>query len=48
MTNSELQLDQEQKDIAMTIDMDIACRAAVFIGNGVRLILEQFAHTNSI
>lgn len=34
-TSKDLQLDQEQVDVSMAIDMDIARRAAVFIGNGV-------------
>lgn len=37
VTSNELLLDQEQKDVAMAIDMDIARRAAVFVGNGVRV-----------
>ncbi|KAF9005521.1 hypothetical protein BDQ17DRAFT_1353281 [Cyathus striatus] len=31
----DLTLDQEQKEVGMAVDMDIARRAAVFIGNGV-------------
>lgn len=34
-TSNDLELDQLQKDVNMAIDMDIARRAAVFIGNGV-------------
>jgi hypothetical protein len=36
-TTRDLTLDQEQTDVNMAVDMDIARRAAVFIGNGVRV-----------
>lgn len=36
-TSRDLVLDQEQTDVNMAVDMDIARRAAVFIGNGVCL-----------
>lgn len=35
VTSADLELDQEQIDVNMAVDMDIARRAAVFIGNGV-------------
>lgn len=35
-TSRDITLDQEQTDVNMAVDMDIARRAAVFIGNGVR------------
>ena len=35
VTTWDLELDQEQKDVGMAVDMDIARKAAVFIGNGV-------------
>jgi len=35
VTTNELELDQEQKDVGMAVDMDLARKAAVFIGNGV-------------
>lgn len=38
-TSRDLTLDQEQTDVSMAVDMDIARRAAVFIGNGVRMHL---------
>ncbi|KAF8206450.1 hypothetical protein K438DRAFT_1817226 [Mycena galopus ATCC 62051] len=34
VTSHELELDAEQLDVSMAVDMDIARRAAVFIGNG--------------
>jgi hypothetical protein len=36
VTSHDLELDAEQIDVGMAVDMDIARRAAVFIGNGVR------------
>ena len=36
VTSNDLILDQEQLAVSMAVDMDIARRAAVFIGNGVR------------
>lgn len=36
-TSKDLILDQEQTDVNMAVDMDIARRAAVFIGNGVSI-----------
>jgi hypothetical protein len=37
VTSNDLELDSEGIDTAMAIDMDIARKAAVFIGNGVSL-----------
>ncbi|KAJ7274409.1 hypothetical protein B0H12DRAFT_1088559 [Mycena haematopus] len=34
VTSHDLELDAEQLDVSMAVDMDIARRAAVFIGNG--------------
>lgn len=34
-TSRDLELDQEQTDVGMAVDMEIARKAAVFIGNGV-------------
>jgi len=42
-TNHDLTLDTQGKDVAMAVDMEIAMRAAVFIGNGVSLTLIPFA-----
>lgn len=42
-TTRDLILDQEQTDVGMAIDMDIARLAAVFIGNGVRKIMIPFS-----
>lgn len=39
VTTRELELDQEQKDVGMAVDMDFARKAAVFIGNGVRVTI---------
>jgi len=44
VTSSELLLDQEQKDVAMAVDMDIARRAAVFIGNGWSSFTSNIVH----
>lgn len=35
ITTRQLELDAQQKDVGMAVDMDLARRAAVFIGNGV-------------
>jgi len=35
VTTKELELDQHQKDVGMAVDMELARRAAVFLGNGV-------------
>ena len=35
VTTRQLELDSQQKDVGMAVDMDLARRAAVFIGNGV-------------
>lgn len=35
VTSMELKFYEQQKDVAVAVDMDIARRAAVFIGNGV-------------
>lgn len=34
-TSRDLKLDMEAKDVSMAVDMEIATKAAVFIGNGV-------------
>jgi hypothetical protein len=39
VTSRDLVLDQEQIGVNMAIDMDISRRAAVFIGNGVRIFV---------
>ena len=38
ISSNELILDAEQTTVAMSVDMDIGRRAAVFIGNGVRYL----------
>ncbi|KAK7060401.1 hypothetical protein VNI00_001166 [Paramarasmius palmivorus] len=40
-TSRDLVLDQEQTDVNMAVDMDIARRAAVFIGNGPNSVLSS-------
>ena len=35
VSTKELELDPHQKEVSMSVDMDFARRAAVFIGNGV-------------
>jgi hypothetical protein len=47
VTNHELELDAEQIDVSMAVDMDIARRAAVFIGNGVCGPLSSLAVANA-
>ena len=42
ITSSQLELDPQQKDVGMAVDMELARRAAVFIGNGVSLLLPLF------
>jgi hypothetical protein len=42
VTTRDLQLDAEQTDVSMAIDMQLARKAAVFIGNGVRIFLDSF------
>jgi hypothetical protein len=37
VASRDLVLDAEQKDVSMAVDMEIARRAAVFVGNGVSL-----------
>jgi hypothetical protein len=37
VTSRELRLNQEELGVGMVLDMEIARRAGVFIGNGVRL-----------
>jgi hypothetical protein len=36
--NQDLVLDAEQKDVSMAVNIEIARRAAVFVGNGVSLL----------
>ncbi|KAF8892994.1 hypothetical protein BD779DRAFT_1609985 [Infundibulicybe gibba] len=43
-TSRDLVLDQEQTDVNMAIDMDIARRAAVFIGNGWSSFTSNIVH----
>ena len=43
-TSNDLELDQLQKDVNMAIDMDIARRAAVFIGNGWSSMSSNIVH----
>jgi hypothetical protein len=38
VTTEDLGLDQQQIAVSMAVDMEIARRAAVFIGNGVSLM----------
>ena len=35
-------VDAQEKDVGMAVDMDLARRAAVFLGNGVSLWLLTF------
>ncbi|TFK40449.1 hypothetical protein BDQ12DRAFT_679432 [Crucibulum laeve] len=44
VTSRELVLDQEEKDVGMAVDMDIARRAAVFIGNGWSSFTSNILH----
>lgn len=38
-TSRDLKLDMEGKDVGMAVDMEIARKAAVFIGNGVSILI---------
>ncbi|KAF8910488.1 hypothetical protein CPB84DRAFT_1842499 [Gymnopilus junonius] len=44
VTTWDLELDAEQKDVGMGVDMDIARRAAVFIGNGWSSFTSNIVH----
>ena len=37
LTTRDLELDAEQKEVGMAVDMELARKAAVFVGNGVRI-----------
>lgn len=41
-TSRDLELDWEQKYVAQAVDMHVAQRAEVFIGNGVRVLSHIF------
>ncbi|KAJ8691310.1 hypothetical protein PTI98_010894 [Pleurotus ostreatus] len=43
-TSKDLTLDEEQTDVNMAVDMDIARRAAVFIGNGWSSFTSNIVH----
>ncbi|TFK60507.1 hypothetical protein BDN72DRAFT_779325 [Pluteus cervinus] len=43
-TSKDLELDQEQTDVNMAVDMDIARKAAVFIGNGWSSFTSNIVH----
>ncbi|KAJ3997930.1 hypothetical protein F5050DRAFT_1874178 [Lentinula boryana] len=43
-TSRDLTLDQEQTDVNMAVDMDIARKAAVFIGNGWSSFTSNIVH----
>ncbi|KAK7037689.1 hypothetical protein VNI00_010915 [Paramarasmius palmivorus] len=43
-TSRDIVLDQEQTDVSMAIDMDIARRAAVFVGNGFSSFTSNIVH----
>ncbi|KAJ7756381.1 hypothetical protein DFH07DRAFT_820357 [Mycena maculata] len=44
VTSHELELDAEQIEVSMAVDMDIARRAAVFIGNGWSSFTSNIVH----
>ncbi|KAK7023081.1 hypothetical protein R3P38DRAFT_3536840 [Favolaschia claudopus] len=44
VTTRDLQLDQEQTDVSMAIDMQMARKAAVFIGNGWSSFTSNIIH----
>ncbi|KAJ7170659.1 hypothetical protein C8R43DRAFT_980371 [Mycena crocata] len=44
VTSHDLELDAEQIDVSMAVDMDIARRAAVFIGNGWSSFTSNIVH----
>jgi hypothetical protein len=41
VASQDLVLDAEQKDASMAVDMEIGRRAAVFVGNVVRLLVSS-------
>ncbi|KAK7037644.1 hypothetical protein VNI00_010861 [Paramarasmius palmivorus] len=43
-TTKDLLLDQEQTDVSMAVDMDIARKAAVFVGNGWSSFTSNIVH----
>ncbi|KAF9564553.1 hypothetical protein CPC08DRAFT_748393 [Agrocybe pediades] len=44
VTTHDLQLDQEQKEVGMVVDMELAMKAAVFIGNGWSSFTSNIVH----
>ncbi|KAJ7707737.1 hypothetical protein B0H17DRAFT_1156275 [Mycena rosella] len=48
VTSHQLELDAEQIDVGMAVDMDIARRAAVFIGNGWSSFTSNIVHRRLI
>ncbi|GLB38170.1 hypothetical protein LshimejAT787_0500350 [Lyophyllum shimeji] len=44
VTSKDLELDQEQTEVNMAVDMEIARRAAVFIGNGWSSFTSNIVH----
>ena len=43
VTSLDIKLDEEQEHVAMAVDMAIAEKAEVFIGNGVRVSVDSFS-----
>ena len=48
LTTKDLELDQEQKDVGLAVDMEFAIKAAVFVGNGVSLFLNNILQRTSL
>ncbi|KAJ7650296.1 hypothetical protein FB45DRAFT_1017688 [Roridomyces roridus] len=48
VTSRELQLDAEQTEVSMAVDMEIARRAAVFIGNGWSSMTSNIIHARLV
>ncbi|KAK7037688.1 hypothetical protein VNI00_010914 [Paramarasmius palmivorus] len=47
VTSKDLELNAEQTDVNMAIDMELGRRAAIFIGNGVRVLSSAFRSMSS-
>ncbi|KAJ7701154.1 hypothetical protein B0H17DRAFT_924733, partial [Mycena rosella] len=47
-TSADLVLDAEQADVGMAVDMEIARRAAVFLGNGWSSFTSNVVYTRLV
>ncbi|KAF8952091.1 hypothetical protein BDZ97DRAFT_1931261 [Flammula alnicola] len=44
VTTAELELDAEQNDVGMAVDIEFACKPAVFIGDGWSSFASDIVH----